>query len=159
MILSWKIPVIQKALAITFPVLFCWAFYLDSFRYSMQIRLNGKRSKSDQKLFSLSKSLHIFLNKWVCPSVYSSIWNGVSLILSVCSSGRPSTLQFVAVSVSALASFTSIPNSALVIWSASTLSIARNVGGLTQYIKINLSHNGLIETRPTMPKMCPNDLT
>ena len=65
------------------------AFYLVSFRYSMQIRVNGKRPKSDEKLthFLLVQSLHVFLYP-VRPSICSStqLTFPHSFCLSVCTS-------------------------------------------------------------------------
>ena len=72
---SWKIHEIQKVIVITFPMLIWSPFYLVSFRYSMQIRVNGKRPKSDEKLthFLLERSLRVFLHPSFHQSVHPSI--------------------------------------------------------------------------------------
>ena len=72
---SWKIHEIQKVIVITFPMLIWSPFHLVSFRYSMQIRVYGKRPKSDEKLthFLLERSLHVFLHPLFRQSVHPSV--------------------------------------------------------------------------------------
>ena len=76
----------------TFPILFCSAFYLVYFRYSMQIRLNGKKWKSEIDssfswwsccmLCSIIASVHPTVRQSICSSVRWSVLQ--SICLSVC---------------------------------------------------------------------------
>ena len=68
----------------TIPIPLCLPFYLVYFRYSMQIRLNGKIWKSDEKLTHHSAD-KVFLHKSVCSSnsPFICATDGPSVRLSV----------------------------------------------------------------------------
>ena len=114
MIFSWTIQEIQKALVINFMGHFSSAFYLDSFRYSMQIRLNGKRSKFDKKLTHFP-AFQTFLHKRVCPSICPSIYLSIhpSIWPMNCPLVRPSIHLSVSVHPSVRPSATHSSNSFL----------------------------------------------
>ena len=100
MIFSRKIHGIQKALVNLSNTLSL--SLLPRVFYSMQIRLNGKIWKSDEKLIQLMKLLHVLLHKSVCSSNSPSIcFSSVrqSARLSVCPSARPSVCPSVVLPV------------------------------------------------------------
>ena len=95
MIFSRKIHGIQKALVMTFSILFCSAFYLE---YFIACKL-GSQAKYENPMkncliIQLTKLLHVFLHKSVCSSNSPSICHS-SVRRTVLQSVCPSVLMVI----------------------------------------------------------------
>ena len=95
MIFSRKIHGIQKALVMTFPILFCSAFYLE---YFIACKL-GSQAKYENPMkncliIQLTKLLHVSLHKSVCSSNSPSICHS-SVQQTVLQSVCPSVLMVI----------------------------------------------------------------